>query len=53
MKKFDGLSPREIEKFYAVSFAEEHNTMADLINLSFNLHCYSLINKFSDFDKLV
>ena len=52
MKRFDGLSPREIEKFYAASFAEEAKSMADLINLSFNLHCYSLINNFSDFNKL-
>src|SRR5699024_11374045 len=48
MKRFDGLSPREIEKFYAVSFAEETKTMADLINLSFNLHCYSLVSDFND-----
>ena len=46
MKRFDGLSPREIEKFYAVSFAEEPKSMAELINLSFNLHCYSLIKDF-------
>lgn len=26
--------------------------MADLTNLSFNLYCYSLINNFSDFNKL-
>ena len=52
MKIFDGLSPREIEKFYAVTFAEETKTMTDLINLSFNLHCYSLINNFSDLNKL-
>ena len=52
MKRFDGLSPREIDKFYAVAFAEETKKMADLINLSFNLHCYSLINNFSDFNKL-
>lgn len=52
MKRFDGFDPREIEKFYAVAFAEEPKSMADLINLSFNLHCYSLINNFSDFDKL-
>ena len=38
MKRFDGFSPREIEKFYAASFAEETKSMADLINLSFNLH---------------
>ena len=52
MKRFDGFSPREIEKFYATTFTGEPNTMADLINLTFNLHCYSLINNFSDFDKL-
>lgn len=28
MKRFDGLSPREIEKFYAVAFAEETKTMS-------------------------
>lgn len=52
MKRFDGFSPREIEKFYAVAFAEETKSMADLVNLSFNLHCYSLINNFSDLNKL-
>lgn len=52
MKRFDGLSPREKEKFYAVTFAEEPKSMADLLNLSFNLHCYSLINNFSDLNKL-
>lgn len=52
VKRFDGLGPREIEKFYAASFVEETKSMVDLINLSFNLHCYSLINNFSDFNKL-
>ena len=52
MKRFDGFSPREIEKFCAVAFAEETKSMADLVNLSFNLHCYSLINNFSDLNKL-
>ncbi|OLS03560.1 antirestriction protein ArdA [Tissierella creatinophila] len=52
MKRFDGLSPKEIEKFYATAFAEEPKSMADLINLSFNLHCYSLINNFSNFNKI-
>ena len=52
MKRFDGFSPREIDKFYAVDFVEETKSMADLINLSFNLHCYSLISNFSDFNKL-
>lgn len=52
MKRFDGFSPKEIERFYAIAFTEESNTMSDLINLSFNLHCYSLINNFNDFNKL-
>lgn len=52
MKRFDGLSIREIEKFYAVSFVEKPKSMADLINLSFKLDCYSLINNFSNFNKL-
>ena len=52
MKRFDGFSPREIDKFYAVAFAEEYSSMKDLINLSFNLNCYSLINNRDDFNKL-
>lgn len=52
MKRFDGFDSREIDKFYAVAFAEEYSSMKDLINLSFNLHGYSLINNFDDFNKL-
>lgn len=52
MKRFDGFDSREIEKFYAVAFAEKYESIKDLINLSFNLHCYSLINSFDDFNKL-
>ena len=52
MKRFDGFDSRELEKFYAVAFGEKLETMQELINLSFNLHCYSLINSFSDLDKL-
>lgn len=52
MKRFDGFDSREMEKFYSAAFAEEPKSMTDLINLSFNLHCYSLINNFSDFNKL-
>lgn len=35
-----------------VAFAEEYSSMGDLINLSFNLYGYSLINNFDDFNKL-
>ncbi|WP_313233212.1 recombinase zinc beta ribbon domain-containing protein [Tissierella praeacuta] len=52
MKRFDGFDSREMNRFYAVAFAEEYSSMADLINLSFNMHCYSLINNFSDFNKI-
>jgi len=52
MKRFDGFDSREIDKFHAVAFAEEYSSMGDLINLSFNLHGYSLINNFDDFNKL-
>lgn len=52
MKRFDGFDPREIDKFYAVAFAEEYSYMKDLINLSFNLHGYSLVNNFDNFNKL-
>ena len=52
MKRFDGFDPREIDKFYAVAFAEEYSSMKDLINLSFNLHGYSLVNNLDNFNKL-
>lgn len=52
MKRFDGFNSRETDKFYAVAFAEEYSSMDDLINLSFNLHGYSLVNNFDDFNKL-
>lgn len=52
MKRLDGFDSREMEKFYAAAFGEKYETMQDLINLTFNLHCYSLINKFSELNKL-
>ncbi len=39
MKRLDGFNQKEIERFYAASFAENPKTMAELINLSFNMHC--------------
>jgi len=52
MKRFDGFSPKEIERFYAAAFAENPKTMAELINLSFNLHCYSLITDFNNLESV-
>ncbi|WP_326906986.1 antirestriction protein ArdA [Sedimentibacter sp. MB31-C6] len=52
MKRLDGFSKKEIERFYATSFAENPKTMAELINLSFNMHCYSLVSDFNDLEKV-
>ncbi|WP_195838003.1 antirestriction protein ArdA [Tissierella pigra] len=52
MKRLDGFSKKEIERFYAASFAENPKTMAELINLSFNMHCYSLVSDFNNLEKV-
>ncbi|MBU5310482.1 antirestriction protein ArdA [Tissierella carlieri] len=52
MKRLDGFSQKEIERFYAASFAENPKTMGELINLSFNMHCYSLVSDFNDLEKV-
>ncbi|MCQ4922294.1 antirestriction protein ArdA [Tissierella carlieri] len=52
MKRLDGFSQKEIERFYAASFAENPKTIAELINLSFNMHCYSLVSDFNNLEKV-
>lgn len=52
MKRLDGFSKKEIERFYAASFAENTKTMAELINLSFNMYCYSLVSDFNSLEKV-
>ncbi len=52
IKRLDGFSQKEIERFYAASIAEKLKTMAELINLSFNLHCYSLITDFNNLEAM-
>ncbi len=52
MKRLDSFDSREMEKFYAAAFGERLERIDDLINLTFNIHCYSLVNNFSDLDKL-
>ncbi len=52
MKRLDGFSQKEIERFYAASFAESPKTIAELINLSFNMHCYSLVSDFNNLEKV-
>ncbi len=52
MKRLDGFSQKEIERFYAASYAENPKTMEELINLSFNMHCYSLVSDFNNLEKV-
>ncbi|MFA5577759.1 MAG: hypothetical protein WCZ27_09345 [Tissierellaceae bacterium] len=52
IKRLDGFDSREMEKFYAAAFGQETKSIADLINLTFNMHCYSLVNNFNDLNKL-
>ncbi|HHZ03434.1 MAG TPA: antirestriction protein ArdA [Tissierellia bacterium] len=52
MKRLDGFGQKEIERFFAASFAENPKTMTELINLSFNMHCYSLVSDFNNLEKV-
>ncbi|SMB80057.1 Antirestriction protein (ArdA) [Desulfonispora thiosulfatigenes DSM 11270] len=52
MKRIDGFVERERKQFYASALAEKSKTMAELINLSFNTHCYSLVSDFSNLNRV-
>lgn len=51
-KRLDSLDDSELLTFYAVAEAEKLETMAELINLTFNTHCYSLVSDFSDLNAI-
>ena len=48
MKRLDSFDQKELATIYAAAYAEKAETMTELINLSFNTHCYSLVADFSD-----
>jgi hypothetical protein len=48
MKRLDSFNQNELATFFAAAYAEKAETMTELINLSFNTHCYSLVADFSD-----
>jgi len=48
MKRLDSFDQKELATFYAAAYAEKAKTMTELINLSFNTHCYGLVADFSD-----
>ncbi|MFI3227929.1 MAG: hypothetical protein R3Y09_11075, partial [Clostridia bacterium] len=51
-KRLDSLDTGEINTVLAVAEAKELTSAKDLINLTFNTHCYSILSDFSDLDKL-
>lgn len=52
MKRLDSFDQNENATFYAAAYAEKVETMAELINLSFNTHCYSIVTDFSDLNAI-
>ena len=51
-KRLDSFDERESHTFYAVAAGQKLSTPRDMINLTFNTHCYSLVDNFSDLDRL-
>lgn len=51
-KRLDSLDAREKNTFYASAVATSTKTMADLINLTYNTHCYSVISDFSNLNEV-
>lgn len=49
-KRMDSFDTRERKVFFASAFAENPETIAELINLSFNTHCYSLVSDFNNIE---
>lgn len=49
-KRMDSFDTRERKVFFASAFAENPKTIAELINLSFNTHCYSLVSDFNNLE---
>lgn len=47
-KRMDSFDKNELNTFYAAAEQEKLTEIKDLINLTFNLHCYVLISDFSD-----
>ncbi|MDR7855859.1 antirestriction protein ArdA [Tissierella sp.] len=49
-KRMDSFDTKERKVFFASAFAENPETIAELINLSFNTHCYSLVSDFNNLE---
>ena len=51
-KRMDSFDTKERKVFFASAFAEKPKTIAELINLSFNTHCYSLVSDFNNLETM-
>ena len=49
-KRMDSFDTKERKVFFASAFAENSKTIAELINLSFNTHCHSLVTDFNNLE---
>ena len=50
VKRLDSLDANEKTTFYALAVATDAQLLKDLINLTYNTHCYSVISDFSNLD---
>lgn len=51
-KRMDSFDAKERKVFFASAFAENIETIAELINLSFNTYCYSLVSDFNSLETI-
>jgi len=51
-KRLDSFNTKERNIFYAAAVATDAKTMTDLINLTYNTHCYSVISDFNNLDEV-
>lgn len=52
MKRLDSFDEGEMNTFCAAASGQKLSSLKDMINLTFNIHCYSLVDDFSDLDRL-
>ena len=52
MNSMDRYMDSEADTFYAAAYAMRYIDMTDLINLSFNIHCYSVLSDFKNLNEL-
>lgn len=51
-KRLDSFDEKEKNTFYASAVAIDAKTMTDLINLTYNTHCYSVIRDFNNLNEV-